>query len=208
MLEAIFHTEARLVYHAGLLFAVGIFAGAAVVKLRLDAVARPALAAFRVILRVLGHSPSLARMTAVIWLFNSTAIFLYMASGSLHRLLPMVFSIWTGMNIAAVVGLARVGRAQEMQMARRPDQWRPPGPLGALCGLAVLVLELGSFFIAIAMGISTGAAVAGGTARLAALAPRAAAYTTILVPVLLLSAFCESISIRTGSPGADETGGM
>jgi hypothetical protein len=127
-----------------------------------------------------------------------------MSSGILHRLLPMVFCVWTGMNIAAIVGLAGKGRAGVRQMVRREDQWVPPQPLAALCGLAVLVLELGSFWTAIAMGISMGNAVQSGAGRLTAFALRARPYVAILVPVLLLSALCEAVAIRGGSPPAEQ----
>ena len=195
----VFHTDGRLVYHALLLFVVGLFAGAAVARLGLTAVARPALVTFRWVLRLIGRAPSIARMALVIWLFNSTAILLYMSSGALHRLLPMVFCVWTGLNIAAIVGLARTGKIPAREMGRREDQWTPPRTLAGVCGLAVLVLELGTFWTAIAMGISAGQAIQQGANRLDALIPRAEAYVTLLVPVLLLSAWCESIAIRGSS---------
>jgi hypothetical protein len=195
----IFHTDGRLVYHALLLFVVGLFAGGAVVRLGLTPIARPALIPFRWVMRLIGRAPSIARMTLVIWLFNSTAIFVYMSSGALHRLLPMVFCVWTGLNIAAIVGLARTGKVPARDIGGGEGQWTPPRLLAGVCGLAVLVLELGSFWTAIAMGISTGQAVQSGAGRLSALAPRAEVYVTILVPVLLVSAWCESVSIRGSS---------
>jgi hypothetical protein len=196
MLEHVFHTEWRLVYHAVLLFAVGLFAGVAVVRLGLDALLRPAVTTFRWVVRLVGPGPSLLRMTLVIWLFNSAAICAYMCSGVLHHALPMLFCIWTGMNIAGITGLMHTGRMPVRGIMLQEDQWSPPPGLGGLCGLAVLVLEMGSFWTAIAMGISMGNAVATGTGRLAALGPRIGAYLSVLVPVLLLSALCEAIAIR------------
>ena len=87
MLSFVFRDHARLALHAALLFAVGAFASWPVVHYRLSALARPAIVVFRLVVHLLGRSPSIARTTAVIFGFNGLVIFLYMASG-VHAFLP------------------------------------------------------------------------------------------------------------------------
>jgi len=195
MLEYVFRDHMRLAIHAALLFAVGAFASWPVVHYRLWALARPALAVFRLVLRLLGRSPSLARTTAVIFGFNGVAIFLYMAAG-FHPLLPKLFAIWTGINVCVVAAMAG---AEGLMESARParGQWVPPPRLGALCGLVVLLLELPCFWYALAMGMSMGHAVQSGGASYAdALTVRAGAYAAVILPMLLLSAVAESVTVR------------
>jgi hypothetical protein len=202
MLDFVVRTHLRLALHAGLLFAVGIFVSWPIVHYRLRAVAWPAVQAFRLILRLVGPSPSIARTAAAIFLFNTIAIFVYMASG-FHPLLPKVFGIWTGLNIGVIVSLAREG--DFIQRSRpTPEQWRPPPRLVAVCGTMVLALELPCFWYSIAMGMSMGHAVqAGVQPYAAALETRAAAYVGVIVPLLLCSAVAEAIAIRgTAAPRA------
>lgn len=208
MFEDVFHTEARLAYHAVLLFAVGLFVAAPVVRFRLRAVARPAMALLDAVMRLVGRAPSLPRMAGVIWAFNSTAIFLYMASG-FHPLLPKVFCLWTGLNIGAVIGFTRTGLYRPREPHRLRQQWTPTYGEAAVCGLAVLVVELACFWTAIGMGMSVGAEVQAGTPYLQALAPRAAAYARVIVPALLFSATCEAVAVRAAAEpvgnGQDES---
>ena len=195
MLEYVFRDHMQLAIHAALLFAVGAFAAWPIVHYRLWALAWPALAVFRLVLRLLGRSPSLARTTAVIFGFNGVAIFLYMAAG-FHPLLPKLFAIWTGINVCVVAAMA--GEEGLMESSRpAPGQWVPPPRLGALCGLVVLLLELPCFWYALAMGMSMGHAVQSGEASYAdALAARAGAYAAVILPMLLLSAVAESVTVR------------
>lgn len=196
MVDFIFRQHSRLAVHAALLFAVGLFASWPIVHYRLKALARLPLVVFRFVIKLLGRSPSIARMACVIFCFNTLAMFAYMASG-FHPLLPKVFGIWTGLNIGIIMGMAREER--ELLEAGLPSagQWRPAGGLATLCGLLVLVLELPCFWFAIGMGIGMGHEVQSGALPYRdALAPRALAYAVFIVPLLLLSAIAEAIAIR------------
>jgi hypothetical protein len=202
MFQDVFHTEARLVYHAVLLFAVGLFASAPVVRWRMRAVARPALVVLDTVTRALGVAPSIARTALTIWTFNATVIFIYMASG-FHPLLPKLFCLWTGLNVGAVIGFARTGQYKPREPKRLASQWMPAYAEAAVCGLAMLVLELGCFWTSIAMGISLGTEVQSGLAYASALAPRAAAYATFIIPALLISAASEAVAVRAASEPVD-----
>ena len=87
---------------------------------------------------------------------------------------------------------------------RAAGQWRPPAGLSMACGVLVLLLELPCFWYCIAMGISMGWAVQGGTPYQTALASRAPAYASVIVPLLLVSALAESVTIRTGAEPAED----
>ena len=200
MLEFVLAEHFRLAIHAALLFAVGLFVSWPVVHYRLDALAALPLAVFRAVLRLMGPSPGIARMTAVIFGFNGIAIFIYMASG-LHPLLPKLFAVWTGMNVGLVVGMGREEALVE-QARPRAGQWVPAARLTRLCGLLVLLLEMPSFWFSLAMGMSMGHAVRAGAAYADALGERAAAYAAIILPALLASALAESVTVR-GSGAAE-----
>ena len=199
MVEFVFRDHLRLAGHAALLFAAGLFAAWPIVHYRLRGPARLPLAIFRLVLGLMGRSPSIARMAAVIFCFNTSAIFLYMSTG-FHPLLPKVLCVWTGLNVGLIAGAARLG---ESRGPGRPgaDQWTPPRGLTLLCGLLVLLLELPAFWFSIAMGISMGHAVqSGGSPYLGALAVRAGAYFALVAPALLVSALAEAVAVR-GSAG-------
>jgi hypothetical protein len=199
MLSFVFRDHAKLALHAALLFTVGAFASWPVIHYRLSAVAQLPLAVFRLVVRLLGHSPSLAHMTGVIFGFNGTVIFLYMATGC-HPLLPKLFGIWTGLNVCVVSALATEEGLMEPALPA-PGQWAPPPGVGALCGLLVLVLELPCFWLALAMGMSMGHAVQSGAASYGeALAVRTGAYGAVVLPLLLLSALAEAVALRGSGP--------
>ncbi|MHC4481087.1 MAG: hypothetical protein ACYS1C_09005, partial [Planctomycetota bacterium] len=141
MIEFVFAVHLRLALHAALLFAVGLFAAWPVVRYRIKSLAALPMAVFRLVLRLIGPSPTIARMAGVIFGFNTVAIFIYMASG-FHPLLPKVFGIWVGMNIGIVTALAR--HQEELLDTGRPEagQWVPSAHLTGICGLMVLILEL------------------------------------------------------------------
>ncbi len=197
-----------LAVDGAILLAVGLFAAVPVVKYRLTALQWVPLRMMDIAMRLIGDPVRLLRVTLVIWLFNSAVMFVYMASG-FHPLPPKIFAIWTGLNIGVV--LAHAGReTPEPGLCRRPPVpsggWRPPRPLTVLCALMVPALELPCFFYAIALGMRMGAEVAwGGVSYTEALAHRASAFASVIVPVLLVSAFAEAIAIGGGAP--EENGG-
>ena len=139
MFEFVFRAHLRLALHGMVLFVVGLFVSWPIVHYRLEAVARLPLAVFRLVLRLMGASPSVGRTVSVIFCFNAAAIFLYMASG-FHPLLPKTFAIWTGMNIGIIVGMARQEEAFVNACRPAAGQWVPPPALTSLCGLLLLVL--------------------------------------------------------------------
>ncbi|MFO7958282.1 MAG: stage II sporulation protein M [Candidatus Brocadiia bacterium] len=201
MLHFVVVRHFRLAVHALLLFLVGMFIAWPVIRYKLRFIVRPAEAVLRFVTHLMGQSPGIPRMAAVIFGYNATAIFIYMASG-FHPLLPKVFGVWTGLNIAVLMGMVqREGEIMDV-FRRTPGQWTPPPRLTGLCGLLVLLLELPCFWFSIAMGISLGHAVQGGQGYLPALAMRAQAYVSVIAPVLLVSAVSEAVAIRGSSPPA------
>lgn len=195
MLEFVFRDHLRLALDAALLFAVGLFVSYPVVRWRLRGVAAVPLALYRLVVRLIGPSPSIARTAGVIWAFNSVVIFIDMASG-FHPLMPKLLCIWTGLNVGVTLGFAP-REAMPLAGPEQPGRWTPPPPLARACGVLVLVLELPSFFYAVAMGINMGWLVQRGElAYLPALSVRARAYAAVIVPMLLVSAVAEAVAIR------------
>ncbi len=207
MFEFVFRQHFGDALYTALLFGFGLFLSYAVVRLRIDWLAAGPLAVFRFVLRLMGWAPSVARIAAVIWAFNTVAIFLYMATGW-HPLLPKIICVLTGMNIGVAMGL---GPADHDLMQRtfgvQKGQWRPPQTATGICGLMVLLLELPAFWYAIALGMSMGRTVQAGQASYAqALLVRTGAYLALLVPMLLASAICEAIAIRGAAARAAREG--
>jgi len=191
----------RLALHAGLLFGVGLFVAWPVVRYRLTGVAWLPRRIFGLIVSLMGSRPTLSRMALVIFLFNSTVMFLQMAVG-FHSFVPKVLCIWTGMNVGVMMGFAGESAGMIREAARRREGFIPPPSLTLLCSLLVMLLELPCYFYALAMGMKLGHVVQGGRAAyLAALEPRALAYVLFLAPALLVSAVAESVSIRGAATG-------
>ena len=183
---------------AAALFGLGLALSLPVSLLRLKFAEWLPVHVLRAVLRLMGPRPGLARLTAVIWTFNAVAMFVYMAGG-FHPLLPTVFAVWTGLNIGLLLARERRGERDTFRrLARPPGDWTPSPLLALVCGVLVLVLELPSFWYAIAMGISMGRHVQGGADYLAELGPRAWAYVRLIVPVLLVSAAAEAVAVRAG----------
>ncbi len=203
VLEYVLVEHLRLAVLAAILFAVGLFVSPVVARLRIAALEWLPLQLFRLIMRLVGPGPSLARMAGVIWVFNSAAMFVYMASGY-HPLAPRIIGVWTGLNIGIVAARARSDEAGLAGlMVPRAGQWAPPAGLAWMCGALVLLLELPCFWYALGMGMSLGGDVQReGVQYLAALRPRAWAYLLLIVPTLLVSAVAEAIAIRAGTAAA------
>lgn len=180
-----------------ILFAVGLFAAVPVIRYRLEAVKWLPWKIFRIVVRLMGEG-GIARTAVVIWLFNSVAIFIYMASG-FHSLLPKLFAVWTGLNIAVLTGGIEKEKDPVLRRLIRPaeDGWRVPGGILLLCGLLVLVLELPCFWFAVGMGIRMGHRVQAGAPYAEQLLRVAVPYAAVIVPGLLVSAIAEAIAIRS-----------
>ncbi|MFW6108790.1 MAG: hypothetical protein ACOC8D_03140 [bacterium] len=201
----------RLLYHhlglglvAALLFAAGLGTSVAVVRRDMRWLMALPLWLVRQVLRVIGPGFPPVRVFLIIFCFNTVAIFLYMASGVLV-VVPALVAFLTGVNIGVIVL-----KAGEVEMpsgerplggAMAPDAEVEVAPWVSLCSLAVLALELPSFWLSVGMGIGMGrelTEVGGYTlAHLGSLlSERAAAYVTVIIPILFLSALAETAAIR------------
>ena len=193
----------NLAVDGALLFAVGLFIAVPTVKYRLGFAEWLPLKFMKLVQRLMGPSASFWRIVFVIWVFNSMAMFIYMASG-FHQLIPQIFAIWTGLNIGVIIAHsqreAREGRGTFL-FDQPPGSWKPSPAIAGMCGLLVLFLELACFFYVIALGMRMGAEVSwGGVGYLDSLQPRATAYAAVIMPLLFISAVAETIAIRGGMP--------
>lgn len=182
-------------WEATLLAAAGSLLAIPAARLRVAGLLALPLFLFRLARRIVGEKANF-KMAGSIFAFNGTAMFLYMASG-IRPALPAAIAFLTGFNITAILIAAGDERSGPLNPAVPAGAWVPGGRLTAFCGLAVLTLELPCFFFSTAMGIRLGAEIHGGlTTYLAGLAPRAAAYGRVVLPLLFLSAGCETVAIR------------
>jgi len=184
--------------HAALLFATGVFVAIPVIRWRVKALEWLPLQVFRFVLGLMGAHAGLVRTAVVIWLFNSGVMFLYMASG-FHQMLPKIFGIWVGMNVAIVTAVG--GSDDRMLKVVSPREgsrrWAPSQALSWPCSVLVLAVELPAFWYSLAMGMSLGAEVQAGCVRyLAGFQVRALAFVYFILPALLVSAVSESIALR------------
>ncbi len=151
---------------------------------------------FQGVLGLFGKNPGMMRMFGVIFGFNASAIFLYMASG-FRPWLPEVIAVLTGFNITVIMLLGGQGIEFTAEGGDAGGAWVPGTFLTALCGLAVLALELPCFCFSIGMGVSLGREILEGQVRYGqGIVPRAEAYVLVILPLLLVSAVCEGIVIR------------
>jgi hypothetical protein len=182
-------------WEATLLAAVGSLLAIPAARFRVTGLLALPLFLFRLARRIVGEQANF-RMAGSIFAFNGTAMFLYMASG-IRPVLPAAIAFLTGFNLTAILIAAGDERSGSLNPSVPAGAWVPGARLTAFCGLAVLALELPCFFFSTAMGIRLGAEIQGGlTTYLAGLAPRAAAYGRVVLPLLLLSAVCETLAIR------------
>ncbi len=195
MVEFVFGKHVGLAVDSMLLFVVGVFVAWPVVRYRIRPVMRPPVALFHAVIRLLGSSPTMLRMTLTIFLFNLCAMFVYMASG-VHPILPKILGIWTGLNIAIILTTGRHGKQPVYLEEPAPGSWVPWPGLAVACAPLVPLIELPCFWLTIAMGISMGHAVQAGAPYGEALAVRAVAYLAVIAPLLLISALAESVAIR------------
>ncbi|MFP4175759.1 MAG: stage II sporulation protein M [Planctomycetota bacterium] len=174
-----------------ILFLVGIFVAIPVVWYRWDYVLWVPKKIVQGVIWLI-QDKGLMGTAWVIWGFNSVAIFIYMASGW-HPVLPKIFALLTGLNVAAIGAAAEDGALSAQQ---GEEFWRPGPGLALFCSIVVLLLEIPCFWFSLAMGISMGNKVQGGYGYFGALKPRIVAYVFVIVPLLLVSAVAEAVAIR------------
>jgi len=142
---------------------------------------------------------------AFIFGFNAAAIFCYMLSGGLV-FLPIVFDLFTGLNVGAIMLIDAREPADEVA-PRGADG--PPMPARAWVGflsIFVVVAELGAFWLAIGMGMKLGHRMQADfswATFVREAGPRVFAYVFVLVPILAMSAAAEAAVIKAllGKPG-------
>jgi len=193
-----------LAFVAALLFAAGLGTSLAVVRGEVRWLMAVPLWIVGRVLRIIGPAFPPLRVFLVIFCFNSVAIFLYMASGALV-VAPAFVAFLTGLNIGVIV--LKAGEVElptgerPLAATMRPSDDVEVAPWVSLCSLAVLVLELPSFWLSVGMGIGMGRELTRvGQFTLAnmgaLLGERATAYVSIILPLLLLSAIAETAAIR------------
>jgi len=214
-----FHLLASHWWHgvaAAVLFAAGVATAVPVTHGKVHWLMAFPLWIVRKVLRLIGPEFAPWRVFPTIFVFNSVAMFVYMATGVLV-IVPAAVAFLTGLNIGVVV--LNAGELElpggELPTADGDDSYEV-APWVSACGLAVLVLELPSFWISVGMGIGMGRSLAvggpytvGNITRL--FVERAHAYWMIVVPVLLVSAVAETLAIRghvraRASAGASTSG--
>ena len=201
LLEFVLVGHWRSALAAAVLFAGGLGLSLLLPRRAAGAVAWLPAQVLRFVLWLMGPAPGLARTAVVIWWFNSTAVFAYMAGG-FHPVLPWAFAFWTGLNVGLLATGAQGGAGARWRLRRPPGAWVPPRALAAACGVAVLLLELPCFWYAIALGVGMGVEVQAGADYPEALSRAGAAYAQLIVPVLLVSAAAESVVVRGGASAA------
>ena len=188
---------------AAMLSLFGAFAAWAAVRFGPQFVIRFPMLLFKMVQRLIGEHPGMMRMWAVIFVFNSVAMFVYMATGA-RPLFPEIIAFTTGFNITAILLPAGKGTVPSGETMLPVSEWVPNMSLAILCGFAVLVIELPCFWFSIGMGISLGREImAGDTSYAQGVLFRAGAYALVIVPLLLVSAGCEVVAIRGMSTKED-----
>ena len=186
--------HSRLALHAALIFAAGLFAAWPVVRFRLHGVAWLPRQTMRFVTALMGRGPSIFRMTLVIFLFNSAVMFVQMVSG-FHPFVPKLFGLWTGLNVGIMTFMTSPTALPSLSTLPKHG-WVPPANVTVLGGFLVLALELPCYWFTLAMGMTLGHEVQAGAFYTMAFTERARAYALIIVPVLLVSAAAEAVSIR------------
>lgn len=187
---------------AAVLFAAGVGTSAPVVRGNVRWLMALPLWLVRKVLRLVAPKFPPVRVFLLIFSFNAVMICVYMLSGVLV-VLPAAIAFLTGLNIGVIV--LKSGEI-ELPSGERPlatvgaEETAAP-PWVAVCSLAVLVLELPSFWISVGMGIGMGRklALAGpyDWPTISALATeRLHAYWMVIIPVLFVSALAETAAIR------------
>ena len=174
-----------------LLFAAGGLAALPALRHRVEPLLALPRRFARMIAAVLAKGPSVPKLALVIFLFNGCAMFCYMMTG-LIPWLPAAVVFLTGLNVVAA---GMIGK----ETSPPPERGARLTKGAALCGLLTFLLELPCFWFAMAMGwtmtprlpeLLRGADAGGIKARIAA-------YATVLLPLLALSAAAEAYAVLT-----------
>ncbi len=135
--------------------------------------------------------------------FNTAAIFIYMLSGG-FVFLPLVFDLFTGLNVGAVM-LIDARRPMEA-LDEAPGEPAQARAWVGFLSLFVVVVELTAFWLAIGMGIKLGHTMRadfGWATFIQAAGPRIIAYVIIIVPALAASAAAETAAIKAMLRGGE-----
>ncbi len=131
-----------------------------------------------------------------IFLFNSTAIFIYMLTGA-FIVFPFIIAFITGTNVG-IISLQPVPPELEETTIYRRREMRP-GIISLLGVLLVPLLEISAFSISMAMGMAMGIGMYLNFSllRLTVLVlPRIFAYLIVIIPILFVSALLEAGAIK------------
>lgn len=150
----------------------------------------------RFIAKLFGPNPGFIRITTTIFLFNGTAMFVYMSTGA-HPLVPSLIAATTGFTLTLCFSLPQEAESLFDFETVGPNDWLPSRSLAIAGGAATVLIELPCFFYSIGMGITLGQEVMRDRVPyLSGLETRATVYLTTVLPLLLISAICETVAIR------------
>ncbi len=184
---------------AALVFLAGAASALIVHRYRLDFLAWLPLRILARVSKLFSRYPNAWFIFAFIFLFNGTAMFLYMLSGVV-TVLPAAIAFLTGMNIGvvAIKGAAAFpggGDSPEDLESLPEPRGKSSAPLVLVCFLIVLCLELPCFWFSIALG-STMSSPGIPNLWPGSVLPRITAYLTVILPLLAVSAMAEAIALK------------
>ena len=212
MIEALEASLQTLAEHIGLgawamvMFACGFLLAFPVVRLEVRSLLALPLWLYGLGKKYLTPELSPVFLFAFIFLFNTAAIFIYMISGGLV-LLPIVFDIFTGLNVGVI--MLKDAQQAMAEAPSSPADMRPARAWVGFCCLFTVVVELSAFWLAIGMGMKLGRQMRAefAWATFAECAqPRVLAYVLVLVPALALSAAAETAAVKAMLRGETHAG--
>ena len=135
--------------------------------------------------------PSVPALGLFIFAFNGVAMLVYMLLGIIPGL-AAVISFFTGLNIILIGLLAR-----EFPSDDAAPRVRAPPISVRICGLLTLLLELPCFWYTMGMTLwmKPGLLAMWRSADWSPIAQRVAAYLTIILPILFVSAMVEAYAV-------------
>lgn len=123
-------------------------------------------------------------------------MFVYMSTGA-HPLVPSLIAATTGFTLTLCFSLPQEAESLFDFETVGPNDWLPSRSLAIAGGAATVLIELPCFFYSIGMGITLGQEVMRDRVPyLSGLETRATVYLTTVLPLLLISAICETVAIR------------